>query len=145
NTAHYCSLLMPAGMQADTVYQALRRVEETLDRNWKHTPRDKVQAVQPAVAVASLNALSQKAMVTAMADVPPPTACSQEHLGERGHALAPAVNGAIGESAGLLPGPGPTTKARSPIKGWVNDPKQVEFLLMAVDTLDSKRGAIRDN
>ena len=27
----------------------------------------------------------------------------------------------------------------------ISDPKQVEFLLMAVDTLDSKRGAIRDN
>ena len=42
NSCHYCSLLMPDGLQGNRVYPELKRVETELDRNWKHTQDEMV-------------------------------------------------------------------------------------------------------
>jgi hypothetical protein len=36
NSAHSCSLLMPAGFRGDAVYEALKKVEGRIDRNWSN-------------------------------------------------------------------------------------------------------------
>lgn len=41
NSCHYCTLIMPNGLQSADIYSELKRVENELDRNWKHTFHEK--------------------------------------------------------------------------------------------------------
>src|SRR5881392_2721114 len=55
DSCHYCSLLMPEGLQGQNGYSLLKRVALELDRNWRNQAVDDSDRVQPHQGTAAIN------------------------------------------------------------------------------------------
>ena len=129
DSCHYCSLLMPDGMHGDEVSSALKEVEGTLDRNWKHAPR-----LRPTpVAVASPQCEEPQSREPAPAEEPPvysrPPAPFSPRKQEEEPSMPLATNAA---------------EEKSDIRGWTHDPERLRLLLFAIHDVSSTQIPLTD-
>jgi hypothetical protein len=111
NSCHYCSLLMPPGLQGTEVYPVLKRVEDELDRNWRNQAVEHVNGVPPgAEGKAAREALPAAA----------PTAGDSEGSAGEGAASAGA------------------DEQKSGTKGLLSDPDKVGLLLLAIREINQE-------
>jgi hypothetical protein len=130
NSCHFCSLLMPPGLQGEEVYTALRDATLELDRNWRIKSVEECESPQPEASPDENNHV-----VTAATEEPPPTAAAPEPPPVR--PIAPPVATARPPEP---PEPAKPAEKPAPVsgKGWLSDPDKLRLLLHAIRELDKE-------
>lgn len=135
NSCHFCSLLMPDGMQGPEVYESVKEVERDFDRNWKHKAFARPAVLQPVAAV------------VANGDGTPAAADTDERgedVTEDRADERPVPEPLFAPSAAAAP-PGPAEKdepadeapGKSSPRGWVSDPEKTRRILRAIHEINS--------
>jgi uncharacterized Zn-finger protein len=148
NSCHYCSLLMPDGLQGRDVYFSLKKVEQVLDRNWRYKALDKVNGTSPdrereeAAAVEPVPApevCTTEEPAAAPADSPEPAPLPPEPAEPPPAFLPPPPAAAtpLTESSAMPP-PKDLPKPTGAARGWVSDPERIRLLLLAIHEINQK-------
>jgi hypothetical protein len=137
NSCHYCSLLMPDGLQGQTVYHALKAVALTFGRNWRNTAVDNADAVPPVQAMAGGNCRPPNV----------PTTEARAGAGETAAVAGGVAPPTAGPPAPPPPAPPPTrggqggvAGGKSAVRGWLGDRDKIRLLLLAIHEI-SQEGA----
>ncbi len=132
NSCHFCSLLMPPGLQGESVYAALRKATLDLDRNWRIRTVESFPAQPPQpspVLDESLPApeveagAPEETIAEEEEPIPEETPVQEE---ERPAAVAAA---AASSAAQAKPSGGTG-------KGWLSDPEKTRLLLLTIQQID---------
>jgi hypothetical protein len=133
NSCHYCSLLMPGGLNGETVYFLLGKVSVELDRNWRHRIVESSNGMQskrpedlfsndPIPAEAELTAAAEPAKAE-LPLAPPP---------DPQPPFVPPAPENIPQAESCEPANIPSGRAR----GWLNDNDKIRLLLLAIHEIN---------
>jgi hypothetical protein len=136
NSCHFCSLLMPPGLQGETVYAALRKATLDLDRNWR------IRAVDAFAAQPSEQgpALDEDQLPTPEAEeeaeFPEETAAEEEAPPEE--TTVQEEERPAAAAAAAAPAAVQAKAASGSGKGWLSDPQKTRQLLQAIQEIDKE-------
>jgi hypothetical protein len=149
NSCHFCSLLMPPGLQGEAVYAALRKASLDLDRNWRLKSVDTFGAPLPEQAPASVNHLpGLEEPVEAPEESAPQEEVAEESFvpePERPEPVAYAAPAATAATAAANAAAAAANAAAIAAaskasggtgKGWLQDPEKTRLLLLTIREID---------
>jgi hypothetical protein len=142
NSCHYCSLLMPDGIQGPAIYPALKKLEQELDPNWRFRVAKPSSVAQPVPPAPSSDepapAGSASADTAAEARPAGPEACAE--VPTQTEPSAPAETPAADPPPAdpTPPEPAPAERgARGSVRGWLGDAEKTRLFLLALHEINA--------
>jgi hypothetical protein len=139
NSCHFCSLLMPPGLQGEAVYAALRKASLDLDRNWRIRSVETFGAQLPEEASASINhpeapeAQVEAPEEAAVENVPEKSIMPEM---ERPEPIVHAAQAAATAAAQAAATAAASRNSGGTGKGWLSDPEKTRLLLLTIREID---------
>lgn len=124
NSGHFCSLLMPDGLNGESIYEAIKGAEERVNRSW-HTGVGE----RPAINGAAPTVAPTPAAAVIRAPQAPPDEVANEAAPPEGDTEAEVM---ATDDESTAEGPG---VAKTPLRNWSRDEDKVRLTLLAVEEM----------